>query len=440
MWVVIAKLIGGVAPTKLGANALLDVGFYMPKYLQKRRQGWYAVLEIPKELRGVFGKSRFKETLKTQSLTEAKIRVLGVVQEWKQQIEAVRGTPQQGRGAGIDPDAWRTEIRRQKALGAEDWEVVDALRDVAEELASETDGDDAYVAYSVAVGKSVLLSEHLQDYLNDTVSDPKSKDMKSRHLLLFFKRFKLAEDVNSTAVSDWIESVLLGELGISHKTAKTYLSTYRTFWRYLGKKKLVPKSVEAFTDVLEAPQKPLKSKRAYFTPEDYRRLLEASQEDYSLNDLIRLGAYTGARIEEICSLKVSDTKIDKGFFTITASKTEAGMRQIPIHPAIKQLVARLIETSSDGYLLSGLAYNKYGDRSNAIGKRFGRLKNSLGYGRELVFHSFRRGVATQFESAKVPEVLAARILGHDFPTMSFGIYSGGADIETLREAIEVLEW
>jgi hypothetical protein len=40
-------------------------------------------------------------------------------------------------------------------------------------------------------------------------------------------------------------------------------------------------------------------------------------------------------------------------------------------------------------------------------------------------------------------VLDARgkpILGHDFPTMSFGIYSGAADIETLREAIEVLSW
>ena len=41
---------------------------------------------------------------------------------------------------------------------------------------------------------------------------------------------------------------------------------------------------------------------------------------------------------------------------------------------------------------------------------------------------------------KVPEALAARKLGHDFPTMSFGIYLGGADIETLRESIEVLEW
>jgi len=35
------------------------------------------------------------------------------------------------------------------------------------------------------------------------------------------------------------------------------------------------------------------------------------------------------------------------------------------------------ESTKDGYVLSGLTTNKYGDRSNAIGKRFGRLKRDL---------------------------------------------------------------
>jgi hypothetical protein len=51
-----------------------------------------------------------------------------------------------------------------------------------------------------------------------------------------------------------------------------------------------------------------------------------------------------------------------------------------------------------------------------------------------------RGIATQFENKGVLEVIAARVLGHEFPTMSFGTYSGGADLETLKRAIEVLNW
>ena len=77
-------------------------GCSVADYLLKQRQGWYAVLEIPKDLRRVFGKSRFKQTLNTQSRAEAKIRVLGVVQGWKHQIQAARDPSSKPYG---DPNA-----------------------------------------------------------------------------------------------------------------------------------------------------------------------------------------------------------------------------------------------------------------------------------------------------------------------------------------------
>lgn len=399
----------------------------MPDYLLKQRQGWYAVLEIPKDLRKHFGKSRFKETLGTQSRSEAKIRVLGVVQGWKQQI-AIARDPQAG--GSLNPNSWRQELAR---LGDDPFKE-EALFNVATDA-----GDEAVLSLQVATGDEVLLSEHLESYL-DGVGDPKSKDMKARHLRLFLQEFRLASDVSQDAVEEWVDRKLIRNLGLSVKTAKTYLSTYRTFWKHLNKLKLVGKSLEAFSDVLpDAPKRTNRPQRDYFTPEDYRRLLEAVPEhDEALSDLIRLGAYTGCRIEEICNLKVQNVLSDH--IKIADAKTEAGIRKVPLHSAIRQLVARLKDTSEDGYLLSGLTKNKYGDRSNAIGKRFGHLKRRLGYGKEHVFHSFRRGVVTQFEEAQVPENIAARIVGHDYKTMTFGTYSGGATIETLQQAIEVLSW
>ena len=41
----------------------------------------------------------------------------------------------------------------------------------------------------------------------------------------------------------------------------------------------------------------------------------------------------------------------KDRFVIKAAKTEAGIREIPIHKDIKQLIERLKQTSADGYLL-----------------------------------------------------------------------------------------
>jgi integrase len=76
-----------------------------------------------------------------------------------------------------------------------------------------------------------------------------------------------------------------------------------------------------------------------------------------------------------------------------------------------------------GYLFDGLTANKYGDRSDAIGKRFGRLKTKMGFGPESVFHSIRKTVANMLGTAGIPESTAADILGHDRPSMTYGLYS-----------------
>jgi hypothetical protein len=58
----------------------------MPQYLMKQRRRWYAVMEIPKAVRSQFGKSRFKQTLETESLTLAEKRVRPIVVEWHKAI------------------------------------------------------------------------------------------------------------------------------------------------------------------------------------------------------------------------------------------------------------------------------------------------------------------------------------------------------------------
>jgi integrase len=178
-----------------------------------------------------------------------------------------------------------------------------------------------------------------------------------------------------------------------------------------------------FTDVVPNKKtgRSAKPKRKGFDVEDYRRLLAAaSKNNKHLSDLIRLGAHTGCRIED--------------------AKTQAGWREIPIHKDVSKLVADLARESSDGFLISELTFNKYGDRSNAIGKRFGRLKHSLNYGSDYVFHSFRKGLARQLETNGVPENISARLLGHEINTMTYGLYSGGVDFSVLVGAISKVSW
>jgi integrase len=161
-----------------------------------------------------------------------------------------------------------------------------------------------------------------------------------------------------------------------------------------------------------------------------------------LSNLIMLAAYTGARIEELCQLKTSSVRVVEGLqcLSIEDAKTEAGNRLVPVHPEIDPLIRQLTKDSSDGYLISGLTETKYGDRSNAIGKRFGRLKAELGHGSEKVFHSIRKTVTTTLENAGVPEGVAADIVGHEKATLTYGLYSSGTSIIAKLKAIKHLSY
>jgi integrase len=112
------------------------------------------------------------------------------------------------------------------------------------------------------------------------------------------------------------------------------------------------------------------------------------------------------------------------YFEIEDAKTPAGWRQVPIHSSLHERLSQLFQDSKHGYVLPGLNKDKYGDRSNAIGHRFGRLKTELGYNGQYVFHSIRKTVVTLLENAGVPENTVAEIVGHEKPGSRTGCIAG----------------
>ena len=419
----------------------------MPKYLERRRRQWYAILNIPAKLRPVIGRRRFLKSLETESLSVAEVRVLPIIAEWKRQIAIAKGAEV---GSEADILATVTQARqftqKAKVQGVPDWEVKMALEDLATSVAlgrgNDYSGDDKlFDAVSVVHGDSLLLSEHIEEYLTGRDVAPKTTDMQRRDLRLFSEKFTYAHNATRAKVLDWVSVTLGAEQGLSLGTRSRMISAARGYWDYLERYKGL-KLEPPFHKVL--PPKPkkktkamLEAQRKGFRVGDYHRLLDACRHD-DLKGLITLAAYTGCRIEELCSLKL--TNVSDNAFEIVDAKSEAGWRTVPIHSHIAQLVARLVATSADGYLLSGLTFNKYNDRSNAIGKRFGRLKKQQGYGEDYVFHSFRKGFATQLENGNVPQNVSHRLMGHEIEGQTFGNYSDGLALKGLQEAISVIDW
>ena len=153
-----------------------------------------------------------------------------------------------------------------------------------------------------------------------------------------------------------------------------------------------------------------------------------------LHSMVLIGMYSGLRIDEITSLKTEDCR--DGVFTVREGKTRAAVRQVPIHPEIKELVDHLVEESTDGWLIPELTPGgPDGKRSWHIQKAFGRLKKAMGFPPELVFHSLRKTFITKMHQAGVPVMIAKSVVGHQLNDLTFGHYSQGQLVETLREAV-----
>ena len=249
------------------------------------------------------------------------------------------------------------------------------------------------------------------------------------------------DQVKRAHVQKWVEA-LAKEL--TTKTINRKLSALRNYWNYLQAHELVPDEQQPFIR-LRIPKIEGIEPKAFSSQDivDIWRSIKSSKRagranNLALLDAIRIAAFTGARIESIFQMNVVDKRVIDGILCFQFDdKTEAGNRTIPIHSSILPLINRLLENpQAGGFLLPTTASNKYDERGTPAGKLFGRIKTKLNFSEEYRFHSIRKTVATLFERAECPEGVAADILGHDKPTMSYGTYSDGSSEKQKKDWLE----
>jgi integrase len=411
--------------------------------LERIGQVWYASMHVPDDVREALNKRRLRKTLKTTDKRVALFRARVVVADWWDEIHRAR---RELRGQ-LDPLTqealtWREEYRKQSA--PEDV-LQGAVMDRAEQLQEKHGEATASAFYRVAIGKAtpiVPLVEQWIAYAGKTIKG-KTLAMYKSDTLRMAETLPHLEDLTNRKVRDWLWGLAsnTGD-GMAEGTQRRILNGLSSFWKWCHTQNLVPE--DATNPFIGQPlfRGAVQVKRLPFSDDGVVKTWAAALEkqDQPLADLIYLGAYTGARIEELCLVKVRDVDPKLSSFKIADAKTAAGIREVPVHSRLKSTLKRLMKDSKDGYLIPSTAKNNHGKRSDPLGKRFGRLKTDLGYGREVVFHSIRKTVATQLENAGVPEGVAADILGHEKQTMTYGLYSGGTSLANKAKAIEHLAY
>jgi integrase len=71
-----------------------------------------------------------------------------------------------------------------------------------------------------------------------------------------------------------------------------------------------------------------------------------------LHDLVRLALLTGARLDELCALKVTDVhkEEDGWWIDIKQGKTAAAVRRVPVHESAAHVLKRRTAASQEGFL------------------------------------------------------------------------------------------
>ena len=432
------------------------------QYLQKVGGTYYARVRVPRTLEKYTGQTHIRKSLATGSRAEANLKKHTVVASIKKALAELRRKPPSAEGLQGDHSldsarSVRERIEQLRAEGDEDQaEAIEMyLPDFVQKMEALHGAKKADRWWRTATSNDVALSELMATWLDSSDYRESTKAGHRNalsHVLEFFEDpGAVPADVTRGKAIEYIDKHL-NQAGLAHSTMRDRLVSLGGFWAWMASRNIVPEHSNPWTGHRVSKKQNAGSrppKRTYTDPE-LLALLKGTPEakawpTYSyLPDLIVLGMYTGAREEELCSLRASQLEITAGrcVIKVTDAKTKAGERLVAVvHPAPLAVIKRRLPAAKKGTgqlfpeLKPGGLDAKF---SFSAVKAFGRYRRACGVPDGTDFHSFRRNVITVLEQAGVGQVPIARFVGHKVGTMAGDVYSaGGSKALALEVAAKV---
>jgi integrase len=294
------------------------------------------------------------------------------------------------------------------------------------------------------------LADHSKEIAKHTrIQTKNAREKRVRDFIEWLGVDREIKSITRQQAGSYITRVLLNK-GHSIKTTKDTISDLSTFFNWCMQRGMIDSNpFYGLSTTVRETSRGTKEKqgtrRRPFTNDELVTLLTAIRDARGKDDplwpLAILGLFTGMRGNEIAETEVTD--VHDTYIHIPEGKTESSIRDVPIHPVISKLVADLKENSTDGYLISGLKRGgEDNKRYHVIGKRFSTVLRKVAKitDRQVVFHCLRKNLATALENAGVPESTAQQIAGHKKQSMTYGLYSGGVELEKLSKAMAKVDY
>ena len=280
----------------------------------------------------------------------------------------------------------------------------------------------------------------------DEYYERKVKDIAPSYGASFRKHIKLAKEffgitdvreIRKTHLvnySEWLEGK-----GLSPKTVKNYLDTFRAFMNYLKNNLEIISEVPNFPSI-NIPQPLFK----WLSNEDQTKIFNAiPDEDKPIFAFLFL---SGCRPSEARALKVKDVDLQNGIITVhrTFSGKEERMKRkgkrshavvIPIHPEIRSMLEKeIMGKHPETYVFLNPRTHRFYSQ-NTLVKRWNVIRRKLNIDSSVrLYDATRHSFASNLINQKVPIAEISRLLGHT-NTKTTERYAH-VDIQSLKKDIK----
>lgn len=303
---------------------------------------------------------------------------------------------------------------------------------------------------TVTSGNRVMLQAVTSEYLTE-YKKTRSPSTISKHTLavrLLLGHLTVADTeitgITRTSVTQFIRALKPKK---STQTIQNYLSGLNSVYEYARRCYDGIPAASLFTGHRLEAKRTVSSYQS-FTQAEITTLLGNAEEE--LHDVIFIGLYSGMRLNEIASLGVDDVPEINGVqcFRVQAAKTKAGVRLVPIHSALVDIIQKYKRLNAQGqrgrYLLPKANAIKRADakRGPWFSQQFTRLRNKVlpNATDRQCFHSLRGMFITSLDRHNIDDSRIAALVGHTQKTMAKQVYSQGVELEELSKIIELVNY
>lgn len=250
---------------------------------------------------------------------------------------------------------------------------------------------------------------------------PKVSESNCKGYRASFKTCEALHDMKMVEIKlDHLQKVV-DESGKNTPTLKKMKIMFGLMWDYCVKHEILPKDkrdIIRYVDISKAGN-PNKIDRSPFTTKEINKLWSVVETNERFQIPLFL-IYTGIRIGELYNLKKEDVHLQERWFQITHSKTESGIREVPIAEKIVPFLQNWMQKEGSEFVFPTSTGSKHCDR-NFRDSWWNPMMEELQMNHRP--HDTRHTCVSLLTTAGVDDRIIKKIVGHKGFSVTEAVYT-----------------